>query len=171
MSVLRVLPRLARAVRPASPSLRSISTTNTIFKSTTADPFPLPFADPELAHANNSLPSSSEEWPLPEPLDRTGEDEKTLRARLIYQTRKRGTLETDLILSTFARDELPNMGFEEMKQFDTVRSSCVCHVIFPNSAADFFLQLLDEPDWDIFYWSVEKREPPARWKGTPLLEK
>ncbi|AAW41035.1 hypothetical protein CNBA4490 [Cryptococcus deneoformans B-3501A] len=150
MSVLRALPRVARVVRPAPPSLRSISTTNTIFKSPTADPFPLPFSDPELAHANNSLPSNSEEWPLPEPLDRTGEDEKTLRARLIYQTRKRGTLETDLILSTFARDELPNMDFEEMKQFD---------------------KLLDEPDWDIFYWSVKKRDPPARWKGTPLLEK
>lgn len=42
------------------------------------------------------------------------------------------------------------MDFEEMKQFD---------------------KLLDEPDWDIFYWSVKKRDPPARWKGTPLLEK
>lgn len=171
MSVLRALPRVARVVRPAPPSLRSISTTNTIFKSPTADPFPLPFSDPELAHANNTLPSDSEEWPLPEPLDRTGEDEKTLRARLIYQTRKRGTLETDLILSTFARDELPNMDFEEMKQFDKVGSSRVCKVIFPNTAADFFLQLLDEPDWDIFYWSVKKRDPPARWKGTSLLEK
>lgn len=41
----------------------------------------------------------------------------------------------------------------------------------PNRAVDFFLQLLDEPDWDIFYWSVEKREPPARWNGSPILEK
>jgi succinate dehydrogenase flavin-adding protein (antitoxin of CptAB toxin-antitoxin module) len=31
-------------------------------------------------------------------------------------------------------------------------------------------QLLDEPDWDIYYWSIEKREPPPRWKGTKLLE-
>lgn len=169
MSVLRTFPRVARAVRPALPSLRSISTTKIIFKSSTADPFPLPFSDPELAHANKSLPSNAEEWPLPEPLDRTGEDEKTLRARLIYQTRKRGTLETDLILSTFARDELPKMDFEEMKQFDKVRPSCV--LVLPNSSVDFFLQLLDEPDWDIFYWSVEKREPPARWNGSPILEK
>jgi succinate dehydrogenase assembly factor 2 len=32
-------------------------------------------------------------------------------------------------------------------------------------------QLLDEPDWDIFYWAVEKRTPPERWQGTSLLEK
>jgi hypothetical protein len=31
-------------------------------------------------------------------------------------------------------------------------------------------QMLDEPDWDIFYWSVEKKEPPPRWKGSALLE-
>jgi succinate dehydrogenase assembly factor 2 len=30
--------------------------------------------------------------------------------------------------------------------------------------------MLDEPDWDIFYWSVEKKEPPARWKGSAILE-
>ena len=33
------------------------------------------------------------------------------------------------------------------------------------------IQLLDEPDWDIFYWAVEKRDPPAQWKDTELLEK
>jgi succinate dehydrogenase assembly factor 2 len=31
--------------------------------------------------------------------------------------------------------------------------------------------LLDEPDWDIFYWSVQKREPPPRWKDSTLLKK
>jgi succinate dehydrogenase assembly factor 2 len=38
----------------------------------------------------------------------------------VYQTRKRGTLETDLLLSTFGRDFLPTMSVEEMKQFDKV---------------------------------------------------
>jgi hypothetical protein len=32
------------------------------------------------------------------------------------------------------------------------------------------IQLLDEPDWDIYYWSIGKREPPPRWAGNPLLE-
>ncbi|WVF66564.1 succinate dehydrogenase assembly factor 2, mitochondrial [Kwoniella sp. CBS 6097] len=163
MSSLRLLPRLARvgtqvqarSTTSSSARLtqRQFSTSLTSLKS--ADPFPLPLSDPELAasasrDSNNRLAEDSEDWPMPQPLDRTGEDEKTLRARLVYQTRKRGTLETDLILSTFAREQLPKMSVEEMQQFD---------------------KLLDEPDWDIFYWSVQKREPPARWKDTPLLEK
>jgi succinate dehydrogenase assembly factor 2 len=31
--------------------------------------------------------------------------------------------------------------------------------------------MLDEPDWDIYYWSIEKRHPPERWAGTELLER
>lgn len=58
---------------------------------------------------------------MPQPIDRTGEDEETLRARLVYQTRKRGTLETDLILGTFAKEYLGQMSVEELKQFDKVR--------------------------------------------------
>lgn len=30
--------------------------------------------------------------------------------------------------------------------------------------------MLDEPDWDIYYWSIEKRNPPERWAGSKLLE-
>ncbi|GHJ88977.1 hypothetical protein NliqN6_5379 [Naganishia liquefaciens] len=127
--------------------------------STATDPYPLPLSQPHLADDPSAVPSPrgqtsldalDEELSLPQPLDRTGEDVETMRARLVYQTRKRGTLETDLILSTFAKEYLPTMEEEEMKQFD---------------------KLLDEPDWDIFYWAVEKRTPPERWAGTSLLEK
>ncbi|WVR03053.1 hypothetical protein IAU60_000042 [Kwoniella sp. DSM 27419] len=158
MSVLRVLPRLSlRAARAASAgALRPLCTTLPTLKHA-SDPFPLPLSDPDLASLASKTQSStsrlaedSEDWPMPQPLDRTGEDEQTLRSRLVYQTRKRGTLETDLILSTFAKEQLPHMSVEEMQQFD---------------------KLLDEPDWDIFYWSVQKREPPPRWKDTALLEK
>ena len=31
--------------------------------------------------------------------------------------------------------------------------------------------MLDEPDWDIYYWSVKKKEPPARFKNTVLLQR
>ncbi|OCF38614.1 succinate dehydrogenase assembly factor 2, mitochondrial [Kwoniella heveanensis CBS 569] len=170
MSSIRLLPRLARlgaqsrsAASPRAGGRIAIANhqqrhfSSALTSLNRSDPFPLPFSDPGLAASSSKDPSNknrlaedSEDWPMPQPLDRTGEDEQTLRARLIYQTRKRGTLETDLILSTFAREELPKMSVEEMKQFD---------------------KLLDEPDWDIFYWSVQKREPPARWKDTPLLEK
>ena len=32
-------------------------------------------------------------------------------------------------------------------------------------------QLLDEPDWDIYYWATGKRTPPERWQESPLLQK
>jgi len=45
-----------------------------------------------------------------------------MRARLVYQSRKRGTLESDLLLSTFARDHLGSMDETELKEYDKVRS-------------------------------------------------
>ncbi|KAK3955339.1 Flavinator of succinate dehydrogenase-domain-containing protein [Pseudoneurospora amorphoporcata] len=72
-----------------------------------------------------------------EPLRRVGEDPATMRARLLYQSRKRGTLESDLILSTFAQSHLQSMSPEQLKQYDL---------------------FLDENDWDIYYWATQ--EPP-----------
>jgi succinate dehydrogenase assembly factor 2 len=43
----------------------------------------------------------------------------------------KGILETDLILSTFAKDFLPKADIQALKQYDT---------------------LLEENDWDIYYW-------------------
>ncbi|WWC57609.1 uncharacterized protein I303_100141 [Kwoniella dejecticola CBS 10117] len=147
-SIIRSIPRSTLILKRSRVQVRSLSSSLRILK--TNDPFPLPLSDPELAKSAGRLPDNAEEWPMPSPLDRSGEDVQTLRSRLIYQTRKRGTLETDLILSTFAKEFLPSMSYEEMKQFD---------------------KLLDEPDWDIFYWAVQKREPPQKWKDTSLLQK
>ncbi|KAH8158845.1 hypothetical protein CIB48_g9398 [Xylaria polymorpha] len=74
-----------------------------------------------------------------EPLRRVGEDEKTMRARLVYQSRKRGILETDLLLSTFADRYLPTMRREQMAEYDL---------------------FLDENDWDIYYWATQE-EPSS----------
>ena len=54
------------------------------------------------------------------------------------QSRKRGTLESDLLLSTFADAYLPSMTREQMAEYD---------------------RFLDENDWDIYYWATQ--EPPA----------
>jgi len=32
-------------------------------------------------------------------------------------------------------------------------------------------KLLDEQDWDIYYWSTGKRVPPERWANSTVLEK
>lgn len=76
---------------------------------------------------------------------RDHESRRKRLARLIYQTRKRGILETDLILSTWAKNNLHNLNDDELDEFD---------------------RLLDEPDWDIFYWCTERKEPPERWQDS-----
>ncbi|KAF2194902.1 DUF339-domain-containing protein [Zopfia rhizophila CBS 207.26] len=75
-----------------------------------------------------------------EPLRRTGEDADTMRARLLYQSRKRGTLESDLLLSTFADSHLATMTSSQLQQYDL---------------------FLDENDWDIYYWATQKPSPTS----------
>ncbi|KAG0268060.1 succinate dehydrogenase assembly factor 2 [Linnemannia exigua] len=74
---------------------------------------------------------------------------QTIRARLTYQSRKRGILETDLILSTFAKEFLGTMSLEDCRRLD---------------------KFMDEPDWDIYYWVTGKKEVPERWKADPVFE-
>ncbi|WFD34196.1 Succinate dehydrogenase assembly factor 2 mitochondrial [Malassezia cuniculi] len=110
------------------------------------DPFPLPFS-PALDPARNvDMASKSQrvegiEVPA-RVAGRTNEDRPTKLARLQYQCRKRGTLETDLILSTWAREELASLSDAELDELD---------------------RLLDEPDWDIFYWCTERKPVPEKW--------
>ncbi|KIH94153.1 tpr repeat protein [Sporothrix brasiliensis 5110] len=75
-----------------------------------------------------------------EPLRRVGEDVVTMRARLLYQSRKRGTLESDLLLSTFASAHLATMTATQLEQYD---------------------RFLDENDWDIYYWVTQEENTPA----------
>nr|GAT48072.1 predicted protein [Mycena chlorophos] len=110
-----------------------------------ADPWPLPHSPEHLA--NTQTPP---ELPPPQPIPRPGETVAAMRARLVYQSRKRGTLESDLILSTFARDNLAAMNEEELREYD---------------------KLLDEADWDIYYWATEERPAPERWAQSPILQK
>ncbi|PLB40083.1 40S ribosomal RACK1 domain-containing protein [Aspergillus candidus] len=73
-----------------------------------------------------------------EPLKRDGEDVSTMRARLLYQSRKRGILESDLLMSTFADAYLGSMSREQLQEYD---------------------RFLDENDWDIYYWATQ--DPPT----------
>ena len=50
------------------------------------------------------------------------------------QSRKRGTLESDLLLSTFAAAHLATMTPKQLQQYDL---------------------FLDENDWDIYYWATQ----------------
>ncbi|KAI9758956.1 MAG: vesicle coat component [Chaenotheca gracillima] len=78
-----------------------------------------------------------------EPIRRTGEDGNTMRARnrVSDQSRKRGTLESDLLLSTFADSHLAEMSMTQLQQYD---------------------MFLDENDWDIYYWATQEPSPTSR---------
>lgn len=58
----------------------------------------------------------------------------------IDQSRKRGILESDLLLSTFADVNLPKMTLKQLQQYDL---------------------FLDENDWDIYYWATQEPSPTS----------
>ena len=111
------------------------------------DPFRLPFSPALDPSRNVDMASRSQRVDgISVPIrvaGRTDEDRGTKLARLQYQCRKRGTLESDLILSTWAREELPALSDAELDELD---------------------RLLDEPDWDIFYWCTERKPVPEEWR-------
>jgi succinate dehydrogenase assembly factor 2 len=172
------MSKLIRTARTALPALRPIGLSRplsaTSYRLNVApDPWPLPLSPDTISrekYVPERLSDDSESWNMPQPLDRTGEDEATMRARLVYQARKRGCLEGDLLLATYAKENLPTMGMEDMKVFDKVSLLSDWKRSRPVYTMTLTCQMLDEPDWDIFYWSVEKKEPPPRWKDSPLLE-
>ncbi|KAI1439144.1 Flavinator of succinate dehydrogenase-domain-containing protein [Xylaria sp. CBS 124048] len=122
----RALVRTAVAPRISSPRIaRSMVTTGNA-----------PPMEPQKARSHEMEVGELEGATVTiEPLRRVGEDEKTMRARLVYQSRKRGILETDLLLSTFADEYLPTMTREQMAEYDL---------------------FLDENDWDIYYWATQE---------------
>uniref|UniRef100_A0A2K5R9F5 Succinate dehydrogenase complex assembly factor 2 n=1 Tax=Cebus imitator TaxID=2715852 RepID=A0A2K5R9F5_CEBIM len=75
------------------------------------------------------------EIPLPPWQERTDESIETKRARLLYESRKRGMLENCILLSLFAKEHLQHMTEKELNLYD---------------------RLINEPsnDWDIYYWAT-----------------
>lgn len=84
--------------------------------------------------------------PIPPYQKREGESTDVKRARLLYQSRKRGMLENGLLLSTFADRFLNNLSNELLDQYDT---------------------LINEPtnDWDIYYWMTGAKETPKVYEN------
>lgn len=78
------------------------------------DPYVLPLSREAISKPD------AKETPLPPRIERRNESTETLRARLVYQSRKRGMLEGDLLLSTFASENLPSMTHEELLEYDRV---------------------------------------------------
>jgi succinate dehydrogenase assembly factor 2 len=81
---------------------------------------------------------------IPEYTRKSDETIDTQRARLVYQSRKRGTLENGLLLSTFASQHLNKLTAEQLNKYDL---------------------LINQPsnDWDIYYWIVRKNKVPKEY--------
>lgn len=91
-----------------------------------SDPFPLP-GDPRLEglslsskHQLENL-NQDQEFSSRVPGRDPGQESREIKiARLKYQIRHRGILETDLLLSTFAKVHLENLSEAELDEFDLV---------------------------------------------------
>jgi succinate dehydrogenase assembly factor 2 len=106
-----------------------------------------PYPDLAIRHSSEAALDSS--YPNLPPIPRPNEETENKRRRLTYQSRKRGILETDLLLSTFAKIWLPQFDRAQLEEYD---------------------KLLDEPDWDIFYWATNKKPIPERWQESKVLD-
>ncbi|XP_055328525.1 succinate dehydrogenase assembly factor 2, mitochondrial-like [Paramacrobiotus metropolitanus] len=91
----------------------------------------------------------SDEPPIPVYKPRSGEKTEQKRARLLYQSRKRGMLENGLLMSAFADRYLFNFDGEELQAYD---------------------KLINEPsnDWEIYYWVAGVRPVPQEFQSKVL---
>lgn len=92
--------------------------------------------------------------PIPPYKEKTGETTDLKRARLLYQSRKRGMLENGLLLSTFAGKYLDSFSEDQLSAYD---------------------KLINQPtnDWEIYYWVTGAKETPDEFKSDvmDLLQK
>ncbi|KAI9577636.1 succinate dehydrogenase assembly factor 2-B, mitochondrial [Glossina fuscipes] len=79
--------------------------------------------------------------PLPEYPKKSNEPLDIKKQRLLYQSRKRGMLENDLLLSTFAAKYLKDLSKELTEQYDSLINGVT-------------------NDWDIYYWATNVKPTP-----------
>ncbi|XP_017019708.1 succinate dehydrogenase assembly factor 2-B, mitochondrial isoform X2 [Drosophila kikkawai] len=82
--------------------------------------------------------------PVPEYPARPDEPLETRKQRLLYQSRKRGMLENDLLLSTFVAKFLKDFNADQTAQYDRLINGV-------------------SNDWDIFYWATETKPTPPEF--------
>lgn len=91
----------------------------------------------------NSTSSTNEPW-IPEYTTNPEESVENKRARLLYQSRKRGMLENGLLLGNFASKHLSGMNEHQLSLYDRLIN-------------------LPSNDWEIYYWATGVKETPAEF--------
>ncbi|XP_015671997.1 succinate dehydrogenase assembly factor 2, mitochondrial [Crotalus tigris] len=110
------------------------------------------FRLPKCGYRGDSPPDSGKdllEIPLPPWQARPHEPLANKRARLLYESRKRGMLENCLLLSLFAKENLNQMNEQQLDLYD---------------------RLINEPsnDWDIYSWATETKPAPEIFENEIL---
>ncbi|XP_034933641.1 succinate dehydrogenase assembly factor 2, mitochondrial-like [Chelonus insularis] len=95
-------------------------------------------------YSNDFHHPEGNEPPIPVYSAREGESTQLKKARLIYQSRKRGMLENGLVLSTFAKKYLDTFNEQQLILYDRLIN-------------------LPSNDWDLFYWAVGVKPTPAEF--------
>lgn len=83
---------------------------------------------------------------------RVNESLEEKRSRLLYQSRKRGTLENGLLISNFSAKYLPKMSEQELNEFDKIINDL-------------------HNEWDLYYWLTNTVEIPEHLKSNQVLAK
>ncbi|KAM7164595.1 succinate dehydrogenase assembly factor 2, mitochondrial [Macrochelys suwanniensis] len=115
---------------------------------------PRPSSPPARRGYRGGSPADSRqdllEIPLPPWQERPGEPLPAKRARLLYESRKRGMLENCLLLSLFAKENLNSMTEWQLNLYD---------------------RLINEPsnDWDIYYWATEAKPTPEVFENDVMV--
>ncbi|XP_070498063.1 succinate dehydrogenase assembly factor 2, mitochondrial-like [Chironomus tepperi] len=82
--------------------------------------------------------------PVPKYQMKQNETTDVKRARLLYQSRKRGMLENGLLLSTFASEYLNKFSEKQLDLYDNLINQV-------------------SNDWDIYYYATNIKEIPAEY--------
>ncbi|XP_074087452.1 succinate dehydrogenase assembly factor 2, mitochondrial isoform X2 [Macrotis lagotis] len=118
-------------------SLPSLGKLLTLSRQSLLSPFVGGFLSRRFYRGDSPADSQKDmlEIPLPPWEERTDESVETKRARLLYESRKRGMLENCILLSLFAKENLHRMTEKQLSLYD---------------------RLINEPsnDWDIYYWAI-----------------
>ena len=88
--------------------------------------------------------SFSSEPTIPPYIEKFNENLGDKRARLVYQSRKRGILENGLLLATFADEYLKDFDNEKLTLYDRLIN-------------------LPSNDWEIYYWATGAKPTPAEF--------
>ncbi|CAB55034.1 Succinate dehydrogenase assembly factor 2, mitochondrial [Caenorhabditis elegans] len=81
-----------------------------------------------------------------------GEKIDAKRARLLYQSKKRGILENDILLGDFAEQNLKKMSEPELKAYDKLING-------------------EHMEWDLFYYLSNKKSPPEDVESCQVYQK